>query len=118
MLYIDEIDFKETNKESSSIPSSLKLDVRDLDDVKDELDSVLFSKREWMKLCLRLGLYITTLEEIEANFPKDASKCLDNCLTSWLKGEDGVSRKGGPSWSSLKGAVKKICPACADKMQG
>ena len=114
---VDELDYKETNKDSSSIPSSLKLSTRDLNNVKKELDSVQFPKTKWMELCLTLGLHINTLEIIEANNPRDVSKCLDNCLTSWLNG-DVISGKGDPSWSSLKGAVENICPACADEMQG
>uniref|UniRef100_A0A1X7TYE5 Death domain-containing protein n=2 Tax=Amphimedon queenslandica TaxID=400682 RepID=A0A1X7TYE5_AMPQE len=85
--------------------TSTKLDITDLDDVRDELQSIDYT--EWKDLGLSLGLYYNTLEAIEEKCRGNARKCLLECMAAWLKGEDKVRQKGGPSWSSLAAALEK-----------
>ena len=48
-----------------------------------------------MELGLRLGLKKTTLDVIEANYPRDVGRCLIECLSKWLERADDVDSKGG-----------------------
>ena len=34
--------------------------------------------------------------------------CFRECMSAWLRGEDKVREKGGPSWSSLATALDAI----------
>ena len=81
------------------------IDITDLDDVRDELQSIDY--REWKDLGLSLGLYHNTLGAIEEKY-RDVKKCLMECMAAWLKEEDKVREKGGCTWSSLATALKKI----------
>lgn len=91
-----------------TISSQKKLDISHLFDVQEKLQSIYFPYSSWMELCLSLGLYKPTLDTISYNFPKDASRCLIECIGKWLKEQDAVSSRGGPYWSSLKRALNQI----------
>ena len=82
------------------------IDINDLDDVIDELQSIDYT--EWKVLGLILGLFYNTLGMIEEKCRGNAEKCLMECMAAWLKGEDKVREKGGPSWSSLARTLEKI----------
>ena len=78
-------------------------DIRDLATVLQELTSNQeFDYTDWYQLGLYLGLYERTLKAIEEDYKK-SKKCLMECISSWLKGEDGVreTRGGGSNWISL-----------------
>ena len=79
-------------------------DIRDLVTVLQELTSnQQFDYTDWYQLGLYLGLYEHTLKVIEEENRGKSKKCLMECISSWLKGEDGVreTRGGGSNWISL-----------------
>ena len=82
------------------------IDISDLDDVIDELQSMNYT--EWKALGVHLGLSYNTLEAIRVDCTGSVKKCLMECMAAWLKAEDKVKEKGGPTWSSLATALKKI----------
>ena len=84
------------------------INISNLDDVLRLLIACDFSKKKWHELGLRLGLLKGTLDEIEANHPKDASRCLTECLDKWLRRADNVNSRGGATWDSLSDALKSI----------
>ena len=49
-----------------------------------------------------------TLDEINDECRSNPRKCLQECLAAWLRKEDKVTRKGGPTWTSLATALDKI----------
>ena len=55
---------------------------------------------------MALGIEYHTIQEIEANHPKDVKKCLEEVIDSWLRGS-----KEQPSWSAL-------CTALRNKLVG
>ena len=76
-----------------------------------------FSKTKWRDLGLRLGLKKQSLEEIAYNYRDDISMCLTECLSNWLKKQDDVDSRGGPTLNSLIDALKRIGEnAVAEKM--
>ncbi|XP_019857981.1 PREDICTED: uncharacterized protein LOC105314442 [Amphimedon queenslandica] len=97
---------KERVLKSSDVSDVRLLDITDLDDVVDELRSIDFT--EWKALGLSLGLYHNNLGIIEESCRGNVKKCFTECMAAWLKGEDKVREKGGPSWSSLATALEKI----------
>ena len=83
-------------------------DITDLAKVLQELTSdKQFDYVNWKLLGLYLGLYQPTLKAIEVNCRGQVWECLIDCLSSWLKGEDGVreTRGGGSTWISLVAAL-------------
>ena len=82
------------------------IDITNLDDVIKKLKSIDYT--QWMTLGLSLGLYYNTLGIIEEKCRGDVKQCLMKCMAAWLKGEDKVREKGGPSWSSLATALEEI----------
>ena len=83
-------------------------DITDLAKVLQELTSnQQFDYTDWYQLGLYLGLYERTLKAIEEECRGKLKKCLMECLSSWLKGEDGVreTRGGGSNWISLVAAL-------------
>ena len=83
-------------------------DIRDLATVLQELTSnQQFDYTKWKWLGLYLGLYERTLKAIEVNCRGQVQDCLMECISSWLKGEDGVreTRGGGSNWISLVAAL-------------
>ena len=62
----------------------------------------------WKSLGLQLGLYQTTLDDIDAKNRGDPRKCIQECLAAWLKEEDKVIEKGGTNRDSLTNALKNI----------
>ncbi|XP_019857115.1 PREDICTED: uncharacterized protein LOC109585464 [Amphimedon queenslandica] len=96
---------KEEVLTSSDESHTKLLEIKDLDDVIEELQSIDSAK--WKTLGVHLGLYHTTLEAIKADY-RSVKDCLMECMAAWLKGEDKVREKGGPSWSSLATALEKI----------
>ena len=82
--------------------------INQLDDVVEALRLSLFPKARWFPLGLALGLFKTTLDSIESQHRKDISRCLMECLSSWLNKVDKVAEKGGTTWDTLAIALKKI----------
>ena len=70
-----------------------------------------------MELGLKLGLKKNTLDAIETNYPRDAHRCLIECLSKWLERADDVDSKGGATWDSLSDALRSMDEiAVADKL--
>ena len=84
------------------------IDITDLDDVIDSLQCNQFAYHRWKELGLQLGLYMPTLEDIDDKCRGNLRKCLQDCLAAWLRKEDKVTSKGGPTWTSLVTALDKI----------
>ena len=83
-------------------------DITDLATVLQELTSnQQFNYSDWYQLGLYLGLYERTLKAIEEQSKGQLKRCLIECISSWLKGEDGVRETtgGGSNWISLVAAL-------------
>ena len=89
--------------------SLLITDIRDLDIVIKELTSTQhLSCAVWHDLGLQLGLYQPTLVAIDDKDRGDPVKCFRECMSAWLRGEDKVKDKDGPSWLSLVLALETL----------
>uniref|UniRef100_A0A1X7UAQ4 Death domain-containing protein n=1 Tax=Amphimedon queenslandica TaxID=400682 RepID=A0A1X7UAQ4_AMPQE len=87
----------------------IKLDIKDLDIVIKELTSDQHLPCSvWHRLGLQLGLYDPRLVDIDKKNRGDPVECFRECMSAWLRGEDKVREKGGPSWSSLATALDTI----------
>ncbi|XP_019858328.1 PREDICTED: uncharacterized protein LOC109586570 [Amphimedon queenslandica] len=75
------------------------LTISDLREVLDALNDGYFPSNKWFQLGLSLGLSNPKLETIEDNYPKNNKRCLQNCLTLWLK--ENIEA----TWSKLADAV-------------
>lgn len=62
---------------------------------------------DWKCLGLNLGLKYPTLERIERD-KKSTSDCIIAMLACWLKKQDNVESKNGPSWKQLITALQKV----------
>ena len=62
----------------------------------------------WRRLGLQLGLYDPRLVDIDTDYRGQSEDCFHACMSAWLRGEDGVTEKGGPSWSTLATALDTI----------
>ena len=77
--------------------------------IGDLFEVMMFLKNlnGWINLGLALGLLYPTLEILE----RDNDTC-DDCkrkmLAAWLRKQDDVSKRGVPSWSVLRDALKAI----------
>ena len=89
------------------------IDIKDLDIVIKELTSDQHLPCSvWYVLGLQLGLYDDTLKDIKADYHGQSVDCFRECMSAWLRGEDKVREKGGPSWSSLATALDTIEEKC------
>uniref|UniRef100_A0A1X7UAD6 Uncharacterized protein n=1 Tax=Amphimedon queenslandica TaxID=400682 RepID=A0A1X7UAD6_AMPQE len=89
--------------------TTIKLDIKDLDIVIKELTSDQhLSCSVWHRLGLQLGLYDPRLVDIDKKNRGDPVECFRECMSAWLRGEDKVREKEGPSWSSLATALDTI----------
>ena len=68
----------------------------------------MFPYRRWFKLGLLLGILQPTLAKIEADHRNDVARCLQECMTCWLRRVDKVDERGRPSWDVLASALKKM----------
>ena len=85
------------------------IDIKDLADVIKELTSDQhLACSVWRRLGLQLGLYDPRLVDIDTDYRGQSEDCFHACMSAWLRGEDGVREKGGPSWSSLATALDTI----------
>ena len=91
---------------------SLIIDITDLCIVIKELTSTQHLPcAVWYDLGLQLGLYDNTLRDIRANY-EDVTERFRECMSAWLRGEDKVKDKDGPSWLSLVSALDTIGEHC------
>lgn len=80
----------------------LYLDTYELSDVKRHLKGL----KRWFDLGLELGLFQSTLQQIKLRYRENSRPCSEEMLTSWLKQEDGVRKKGGANWPTLVSALR------------
>ena len=78
-----------------------ELTISDLREVLDVLNNGYFPSNKWFELGLSLGLLNPKLEAIREDNPRDSDRCLQNCLTLWLR-EDFEA-----TWSKLAHAIDK-----------
>uniref|UniRef100_A0A1X7TCY5 Uncharacterized protein n=1 Tax=Amphimedon queenslandica TaxID=400682 RepID=A0A1X7TCY5_AMPQE len=103
----------EITKEYNTSTTKIKLDIKALDIVIEELTILNHLPcHTWHDLGLQLGLYQPTLEDINKDNNGDSKKCFRQCMSAWLRGKDKVREKGGPSWSSLATALDKEGKHC------
>lgn len=82
--------------------------------ILDLLSDCGFDKQRWLDLGLRLGIWMTTLSNIEVQYQKDGHRCLTECLSLWLTKADDVDK---PTLESLSNALRRInAIAVADKL--
>ena len=58
--------------------------IRDLVEILRVLKDGHFQTVKWFDLGLYLGLFHDDLKIIEDNYPRDAKRCLRECLALWL----------------------------------
>ena len=58
--------------------------IRNLIDILRVLKDGHFQTIKWFDLGLYLGLSYNDLKTIEHNYPRDAERCLRECLAKWL----------------------------------
>ena len=63
---------------------------------------------KWKDIGLKLGLFPSTLEQIEKSYDRRTDRYLYSVLTKWLQRRDDVWKKGGTTWSSLILALKSV----------
>uniref|UniRef100_A0A1X7T0Y4 Uncharacterized protein n=1 Tax=Amphimedon queenslandica TaxID=400682 RepID=A0A1X7T0Y4_AMPQE len=99
----------EITEEFKTPLTPIKLDIKDLADVIKELTSDQHLPCSvWHRLGLQLGLYDPRLVDIDKKNRGDPVECFRECMSAWLRGQDRVREKGGPSWSSLATALDTI----------
>uniref|UniRef100_A0A1X7T407 NACHT domain-containing protein n=1 Tax=Amphimedon queenslandica TaxID=400682 RepID=A0A1X7T407_AMPQE len=91
----------------ASITATTNLDITHLDFVLSELERHDFSEAKWEKFGLKCGLYKGRLETLEDDYPNNASKRFRECISRWLRREDGVNQKGKPTLERLADIVKE-----------
>ena len=83
-------------------------DITHLSAVFEALEKHMFPCRRWFELGLLLGILQPTLAKIEKDHRDDVVRCLQECLTCWLRRVDQVDENGRPSWDVLVSALKKM----------
>ena len=76
--------------------------IRDLAEILRVLRNGHFQTTKWFDLGLDLGLIHTNLKTIENNYPRDAERCLRECLAKWLT--DDIEA----TWDKLAIAVDEV----------
>ena len=79
-----------------------------MSDVLEILNKHMFPYRRWFELGLLLGILQPTLAKIEVDNRYDIVRCLQECLTFWLRRVDKVNENGRPSWDVLASVLKKM----------
>ena len=78
--------------------------IADLFEVKMKLKHF----NDWQNLGLALGLFYPTLKRIDEEQRGAVDKCTTDMLAAWLQQQDNITRKGVPSWLTLKTALVNI----------
>uniref|UniRef100_A0A1X7SX62 Uncharacterized protein n=1 Tax=Amphimedon queenslandica TaxID=400682 RepID=A0A1X7SX62_AMPQE len=98
----------EITEELKTPLTPIKLDIKDLVTIIEELTILnQMDCTKWYQFGLHLGLYDPRLKAIDTDYKKTV-ECFRECMSAWLRGEDGVREKGGPSWPSLATALDTI----------
>ncbi|XP_019861708.1 PREDICTED: probable serine/threonine-protein kinase qkgA [Amphimedon queenslandica] len=78
------------------------LTIKNLVDIIRVLEKGYFQNKKWFDLGLYLGLIHNDLKTIEDNYPRDAKRCLRECLALWLT--DDIEA----TWDKLAIAVGEV----------
>ena len=78
----------------------------DIDDLADVMD-LLCDLVKWKQLGLQLGLRNPTLDKIEVDKTGVDNQSME-MLACWLRKQDRVESKGGPTWKQLISALRKV----------
>ena len=70
--------------------------------------AVIHDLVNWKTLGLQLGLLHSSLEKIDLEQRGRIDSCKITMLSAWLQQQDNVARKGVPSWSVLRAALKRM----------
>ena len=62
----------------------------------------------WWQLGIKLGLLYQTLENIDTQRRGNVGNCTMDMLASWLKQQDNVSSKNGPTYQQLIKSLSKL----------
>lgn len=79
----------------------------DIDDLSEVLDSISTLKK-WKPLGSELGLSRDTIDGIEQSSEGNLYDCKVKMVKAWLKQQDSVKMKGGPTWEQLARYLKAI----------
>ena len=79
-------------------------DIGDTDDVCESLSDCVY----WYRLGLHLGLKVSRLDAIEKQRRERVADCRVDMIAAWLRKEDKVMKKGGPTWKQLIQALRII----------
>ena len=78
------------------------LTIRNLVEILRVLKNGHFPTTKWINLGLYLGLIHDDLKIIEDNYPRDAKRCLRECLAKWLTDDNEAT------WDKLAIAAGEI----------
>ena len=67
------------------VSESEVLGINDLNKIVNALERSNFSADKWFILGLQLDVLHNDLKTIEMNYPRDAQRCLTECLAKWLQ---------------------------------
>ena len=77
------------------------LDVNYLNEIVNALGKSKFSADKWFSLGVQLDISHNDLKTIEMNYPRDAQRCLTECLAKWLQ-------SGKATYTGLANALKNM----------
>ncbi|XP_019862747.1 PREDICTED: uncharacterized protein LOC109591456, partial [Amphimedon queenslandica] len=95
LMWFKKISARESNDDQQEV----MLTIANLVDIIRVLEKSNFQNQKWRKLGLYLGLIHPELKTIEDNYPRDAERCLEECLAEWLKNDTEAT------WEKLAIAV-------------
>ena len=87
---------------------TFKTGINDLGEVLKDLKKSNFPEDQWDFLGLELGIIEPKLTRINADYPRDAKRCLKGCLSLWLQCNYDTSKYGKPTMESLAAALREI----------
>ena len=80
---------------------SFHIGTEDLGDILNQLGEANYPAANFNTLGLNLGINPNEIATIEANWPRNADRCLMEIVKKWLQ------RGGDTSWTKLKEAISK-----------
>ena len=78
-----------------------------MSDIISKLNNCKFDHSRWKDLCLNIGLYEVTINNIRSD-EDNVSDRLRLCLVKWLNRVEDVDIKGGATWESLEKGLINI----------
>lgn len=90
------------------------VDKGNLRDILDVLRKNNYGAKYYNSLGLALGLLHNDIGDIEAAYPRDVKRCLEEVLALWLK---EATDKNPATWQKLVDAVERDDKAAAEKIE-